>query len=292
MNFLSIIFRSGAILGALGAFAFYYFNSHMLESRESELVKIRKNRDSVVTILEKDKNQSTNLLNGLFRERGKIRLEREESLANSESLNGEASFLIPQKEKLEEVNSKLNAEFLTVSKQIAEEKRKLEDAKTESNPLVQEESQIKVEVEGLKEELKVVQTKRNSLNTDLSALSKRREVAREVYQNEREKILQEIQIPPHIYYGDKREILIDNVAPSGKGFFSVGGLSEGFRENMTFLCLDENEINSPLVRIRSKLVQDNLIFFEFTDPFSVEKSEIIQSNKKLFLIRTGESNTN
>ena len=61
---------------------------------------------------------------------------------------------------------------------------------------------------------------------------------------------------------------------------------------MTFLCLDENEINSPLVRIRSKLVQDNLIFFEFTDPFSVEKSEIIQSNKKLFLIRTGESNTN
>ena len=96
MNFLSIIFRSVAILGALGAFAFYYFNSHMLESRESELVKIRKNRDSVVTILEKDKNQSTNLLNGLFRERGKIRLEREESLANSESLNGEASFLIPQ----------------------------------------------------------------------------------------------------------------------------------------------------------------------------------------------------
>ena len=69
----------------------------MLESRESELVKIRKIRDSVVTTLEKDKNQSTNLLNSLFRERGKIRLEREESLANSESLDGEASFLIPQK---------------------------------------------------------------------------------------------------------------------------------------------------------------------------------------------------
>ena len=69
-------------------------------------------------------------------------------------------------------------------------------------------------------------------------------------------------------------------------------LSEGFRENMTFLCSDEAEINSPFLRIRSKLVQENLIFFEFTDPFSVEKSEIIQSGRKLFLIRTGESNTN
>ena len=264
----------------------------MLESRESELVKIRKIRDSVVTTLEKDKNQSTNLLNSLFRERGKIRLEREESLANSESLDGEASFLIPQKEKLEEINLKLNADFLTVSKQIEEEKRKLEDAKTESSPLVQEESEIKLEVQGLKDDLNEVQTKRNSLKTDLSALSKRREVAREVYENERKNILQEIQIPPHIYYGDKREILIDNVAPSGKGFFSIGGLSEGFRENMTFLCSDEVEINSPFLRIRSKLVQENLIFFEFTDPFSVEKSEIIQSGRKLFLIRTGESNTN
>ena len=44
-------------------------------------------------------------------------------------------------------------------------------------------------------------------------------------------------MPQSIYYGDTIEVSIDNIVPSGAGFFSNVGINEGFREGMSFLAL-------------------------------------------------------
>ena len=82
------------------------------------------------------------------------------------------------------------------------------------------------------------------------------------------------------------------MAPSGRGFFISSGYENGFREDMTFLAIYKDQEKQIFLKVTSTLVQNNLSFFEFSNQLSPIESKIIQSNKKLFLIRTGESNTN
>ena len=292
MNLLFIIFRVSAAVAVITTIAFYYFNSDSLDSKHIELNKVLKNRNLALLTFEKDKNQSVNLLNSLLRERGKIRLEREEALTKSESIKEEVSLLQPKQKNLEEIKSKLTAEYEAVSKQLESEKRKLEKETADSLPLVEKESALKKELQELNKELEVVNNAKKSIDSDFAVLDKKREVAEEIYKSEREKLLKEIQVPQSIYYGDTIEVSIDNIVPSGAGFFSNVGINEGFREGMSFLCSATREIDSPLFEITTRLVQENLTFFEFLEPKKLKKSEIMQLNRKLFLIRSGESNTN
>ena len=57
--------------------------------------------------LEGDQNKSSDLINGMFRERGKLRLEIEETLANAEKLKEEAELILLKENDLTERNTKL-----------------------------------------------------------------------------------------------------------------------------------------------------------------------------------------
>ena len=76
--------------------ALYFFNQEKLvflqSSIERQTVKV-----SASLLLEKDKNESTNFINGLFRQRGKLRSSTEESTTSTEFIRQEVDFIIPQK---------------------------------------------------------------------------------------------------------------------------------------------------------------------------------------------------
>ena len=292
MNLTYIICRSLAWVSLITGIVIYFLNADFLVSRQNEVLQAQKNRDTSFAELERDENKSTNLINGLFRERGKIRLETEEAFAKADSHKEEVGLLLPKKEDLLRVKAKLTEEFKSVSSELEKDNMKLKDNRDLSMPILEEVKGFRNEVKEFEDKLKIEQTKRDSFKADLAALVKKRDVAKNSYNQERENLLQEIQKPPFIYYGDEVEILINNMAPSGRGFFISSGYENGFREDMTFLAIYKDQEKQIFLKVTSTLVQNNLSFFEFSNQLSPIESKIIQSNKKLFLIRTGESNTN
>ena len=52
----------------------------------------------------------------------------------------------------------------------------------------------------------------------------RRDVAQNSYLDEKQRLLNEIERPPHHYYGDELEINVMSVSPSGSGVFIDDGI--------------------------------------------------------------------
>jgi hypothetical protein len=124
----------------------------------------------------------------------------------------------------------------------------------------------------------------------LSALRTRREVAQRSYQEEKERLLSEIERPPHHYYGDELGIDILSVSPSGAGIFTVDGIKSGFRDGFTYLAYEQNEPDQHFY-LKASLVQKELTFLEFDHDYREKAISSIRPDQKLFLIRTGDSNT-
>ena len=70
--------------------------------------------------------------------------------------------------------------------------------------------------------------KKKESSCKLSSALKKRDIAEESYQNRRKTLLEDVQVPPHIYYGDKSK-LASIMCLSGKGIFISKGHEDGFR---------------------------------------------------------------
>lgn len=287
---ISIIFRLLAWGGIASAAVMFFLNQENFVSFDAKIKKVEKSRDEASLALEIDKNKSSDLINGLFRERGKRRLEIEDALSNAEKLKEESELILFKEKDLNERNTKFLNELSKVREDFKEQLKSTEAKRAEGAPLREQTQLLTEELSLLESENQKQKAERDNLEAELSALKTRRDVATRTFEDEKSRLLNEIERPPYHYYGDEVEIDIMSVSPSGAGLFIHDGYKTGFRDDFKYLAY---ELNAPdrLFYLQAKLVQKGLTFLEFIDSFRKEAPDLIRGGQKLFLIRTGDSNT-
>ena len=74
-----------------------------------------------------------------------------------------------------------------------------------------------------KEKFSNLKKETESLEGDLSAQIKERSVAESNFKDKAEELLEELNHPGHLYFGDEIEVEVSSKAPSGKGIFIAEG---------------------------------------------------------------------
>jgi hypothetical protein len=287
---ISIIFRIFAWSSLIASGVLYFINQEDFVSFSSKIKNAENLKKEAKLNLEIDQNKSSDLINGMFRARGKLRLEIEETQANADKLKEEAEIILLKESDLSARNTKLIKELESVRKELAEQTEKTAQKRKQGDPIRLEVEQARTQFKEIEEQNKKVKSIRDQLDSELSALRTRREVAQRSYQEEKERLLSEIERPPHHYYGDELEIDILSVSPSGAGIFTVDGIKSGFRDGFTYLAHEQNEPDQHFY-LKASLVQKELTFLEFDHDYREKAISSIRPDQKLFLIRTGDSNT-
>ena len=290
MNLTSIIFRILAWSSLSAAGVLYFLNQDDFTSFSAKIKGAENVKNAAKLELESDQNKSNDLINGMFRARGKLRLEIEEALANAEKLKEEAEIILLKESDLSAKNAKLLKELEVVRKELAEQEQKTQQRREQGNPLRLEVEQARSDLQEIEEQNKKVKSNRDQLDAEFSALRTRREVAQRSYQEEKDRLLSEIERPPFHYYGDEHEVDVLSVSPSGSGLFIEDGIKSGFRDDFKYLAYEQSEPDQYFY-LKASLVQKNLTFLEFDRNYREKASASIRSDQKLFLIRTGDSNT-
>ena len=290
MNLTSIIFRILAWSSLSAAGILYFLNQDDFISFSAKIKGAENVKNAAKLELESDQNKSTDLINGMFRARGKLRLEIEETLANAEKLKEEAENILLKESDLSAKNAKLLKELEVVRKELAEQEQKTQQRREQGNPLRLEVEQARSDLQEIEEQNKKVKSNHDQLDAEFSALRTRREVAQRSYQEEKDRLLSEIERPPFHYYGDEHEVDVLSVSPSGSGLFIGDGIKSGFRDDFKYLAYEQSEPDQYFY-LKASLVQKNLTFLEFDRNYREKASASIRSDQKLFLIRTGDSNT-
>ncbi len=290
MNLTSIIFRILAWSSLSAAGVLYFLNQDDFTSFSAKIKGAENVKNAAKLELESDQNKSTDLINGMFRARGKLRLEIEEALANAEKLKEEAEIILLKESDLSAKNAKLLKELEVVRKELAEQEQKTQQRREQGNPLRLEVEQARSDLQEIEEQNKKVKSNHDQLDAEFSALRTRREVAQRSYQEEKDRLLSEIERPPFHYYGDEHEVDVLSVSPSGSGLFIEDGIKSGFRDDFKYLAYEQSEPDQYFY-LKASLVQKNLTFLEFDRNYREKASASIRSDQKLFLIRTGDSNT-
>ena len=287
---ISIIFRIFAWSSLIASGVLYFINQEDFVSFNSKIKNAENLKKEAKLNLEIDQNKSSDLINGMFRARGKLRLEIEETQANADKLKEEAEIILLKESDLSARNTKLIKELESVRKELAEQTEKTAQKRKQGEPIRLEVEQARTQFKEIEEQNKKVKSIRDQLDSELSALRTRREVAQRSYQEEKERLLSEIERPPHHYYGDELGIDILSVSPSGAGIFTVDGIKSGFRDGFTYLAYEQNEPDQHFY-LKASLVQKELTFLEFDHNYREKAISSIRPDQKLFLIRTGDSNT-
>ena len=266
-------------------------NADKFASLDSEITDAQNGFNEKKIKLEIDKNESSNLINGLYRERGVLRQKNELTQENTLKMQEDFEILKPKKEDLERKISKKEKELAELKKKLKQVQENLVTVRDEVIPFQERSQSLKSELTALKTELSEKKAQASSKQGDLDALTATRRVVSSAYVNRRDALLEEVKKPAHTYYGDELEVVVTSRAPSGKGFFLSEGYLAGLREGMIFLTRKADEGNSDYFFTKATLVQDKLSFIEFGGYFSGNLNPQVHSDEKLFLIRTGDSNT-
>ncbi len=284
MNLTSIIFRILAWSSLSAAGVLYFLNQDDFTSFSAKIKVAENVKNAAKLELESDQNKSTDLINGMFRARGKLRLEIEEALANAEKLKEEAEIILIKESDLSAKNAKLLKELEVIRKELAEQEQKTQQRREQGNPLRLEVEQARSDLQEIEEQNKKVKSNRDQLDAEFSALRTRREVAQRSYQEEKDRLLSEIERPPFHYYGDEHEVDVLSVSPSGSGLFIEDGIKSGFRDDFKYLAYEQSEPDQ-YIYLKASLVQKNLTFLEFDRNYREKASASIRSDQKLFLIQ-------
>ena len=285
------IFRISAVVGLFGVGTYYFLNLESFISLEESLSKAIKNEQNSSLQLEIDKNKSESLITDLYRERSKMRQNIEDLENNIEKLGKDIESIEPLMEKIKGETKIIDDELLLISAELKKSELPLESILNENETVFQRHTDLLELHRKSIEKLELLRKQADSLVGDLTALSRERQVAQSNFSSKREEILLELKHPGHLYYGDEIEVLISSKAPSGKGVFIDQGRENGFRENMLFTVKKSPSPEEIPFVLRSTIVEDEFSFLELIELGSSSKSMNVEDGEKLFLIRTGDSNT-
>ena len=285
------IFRISAVVGLVGVGIYYFLNLESFISLKESLSKAIKNEQNSSLQLEIDKNKSDALITDLYRERSKMRQNIEDLENNIEKLGKDIELIEPLMEKQKEETKIIDDELSLISAELKKSELPLESILKENETVFQRHTDLLELRRKSIEKLESLRKQADSLVGDLTALSRERQVAQSNFSSKREEILLELKHPGHLYYGDETEVSVSSKAPSGKGVFIDQGWENGFRENMLFTVKKNPSPEEIPFVLRSTIVEDEFSFLELIELGSSSKSLNVEDGEKLFLIRTGDSNT-
>ena len=285
------IFRILAGLGLVCLGVLYVLNLENFDPMRKELEEATKAEHNASLTLELDKNKSENLITALYRERSNMRQQVEDLTTAIEKMEDDIELQSPLTEKVKKEKAVVEKEWQDLLSKVKDAESPLTSMEEENKPLFEELLNYQEEQKKLEIKLAVLEKEANALGGDLNALSKEREVAQENYISKREEILMEIKHPGYLYYGDKTEVSISSKAPSGKGVFIDQGRGSGIREGMLFLVKKSQVLSEIPLYLKSTIVEDKFSFLELLTIWKSQNELTVNDGEKLFLIRTGDSNT-
>jgi uncharacterized coiled-coil DUF342 family protein len=267
---------------------FFFLNQDKLISVKSKIDEELDKKALASRELESDQNESSKLLNGLFRQRGDLRMKARDLVSSTETLVQEIDFLTTKTPELEEKLAAFEVDLGKLKKELIEQQKKIDTRNAEFGPTLQKVESLNAELEKLQGSLAEKTKEKNSLSTEIAALETKRRVAEESFVERKKNLLSDIQKPPFIYYGDEVEVTIENISPSGNGIFISSGKEAGFRESMVFLASLGSGSNRKIFFMNTSLVQDNLTFLELMDPDKNVENNLFDDFEKVLLSRSGK----
>jgi len=263
-------------------------------SSSSIVVKIQAAEQELTDLqlqLEADKNSSVKEESDLSRSAQEYSAKIEEATAESETLNNEINGLASQTDELDSEISERSKELESLEEALTKARLPLEEIERQGKPLIEKESADKATIESLEAELLAQKQKADSISAELALLQVKRRNAEENFNSSKERLSVDVKKPYHLHFADKKEVLVRNKVPSGKGIFIDAGYEAGFRDGMEFLGERTNDQTALPFRCQIGLVQDRYSYLEFVYPEDTDHSPpSLEQDEKILLTRSGELN--
>ena len=275
-------------VSALGLFVFILVGPKPSNSLTQELELTQSKYGELTLQLELDKNESDLALSTLYRARVEYRDKEEETLSKINSLKSEVDGFGPRLSSIEKEIEAKSDELSKLEQKLSSAREPITEISLQIKPIEQEKKLLEEEKTKLMQTLSLVTGEASQIESSFENLEIKRNVATGNFIKERNRLMDGIKKPHHIYYAENKEVVVANRAPSGKGIFINNGYEDGLRENMEFITRNENATSNLSFRLKVTLVQKTFSFLEFLDKLQVEDASFASVGQKLSLIRSGE----
>ena len=221
-------------------------------------------------------------------ERSKSKREYEELEEKITGIKEEKGFLVPKLQQVEGKFKQVEKEAGDVEKAIDLLKEEVEKEKIKQEPYSARISDLENQLEQSRAEFSSVKQELEIMEDNFSKVSNVRQIAHKSFLSSKELLLAEIVKPNHLFYDDKKEITVENIAPSNTGFFIKKGRESGFRANQLFIASEREDFDDQIFRLRCKFAEDKLSYFEFDEKIDSLSDLQLMEGLNLSLIRTGD----
>ena len=275
-------------VSALGLFVFILVGPKPSNSLTQELELTQSKYGELTLQLELDKNESDLALSTLYRARVEYRDKEEETLSKINSLKSEVDGFGPKLSSIEKEIEAKSDELSKLEQKLSSAREPITEISLQIKPIEQEKKLLEEEKTKLMQTLSLVTGEASQIESSFENLEIKRNVATGNFIKERNRLMDGIKKPHHIYYAENKEVVVANRAPSGKGIFINNGYEDGLRENMEFITRNENATSNLSFRLKVTLVQKTFSFLEFMDELQIKDSSFASVGQNLSLIRSGE----
>ena len=204
------------------------------------------------------------------------------------SLKSEVDGFGPRLSSIEKEIEAKSDELSKLEQKLSSAREPITEISLQIKPIEQEKKLLEEEKTKLMQTLSLVTGEASQIESSFENLEIKRNVATGNFIKERNRLMDGIKKPHHIYYAENKEVVVANRAPSGKGIFINNGYEDGLRENMEFITRNENATSNLSFRLKVTLVQKTFSFLEFMDELQIKDSSFASVGQNLSLIRSGE----
>ena len=281
------IFRFVTLLSLVGLIAFLLLGQFDTSSVKSDVEQTKVRLNQLSLQLEIDKNESEAALSGLYRARGDFRDKEDGFLGQIKDLKSQIDGFVPRQTEIEKEKDDKAGELKQLETKLLSALAPLEKIESEKKPLEEKRKRLEDEKSKILQTLLSHKKEADEKALELSNLEAKRNIAKESFDEDLNRLMEGIKKPFHLYYAEPKEVTIASRAPSGKGIFINFGYLEGLRTGMEFLTKNEGATSNLSFRLQAALVQKNFSYLEFLDATQVTDPSYATEGQKLTLIRSG-----
>ena len=283
------IFRSLAWLSTIGLGVFFILNP---SSSNAVLVEIQRVEDELVNLqsqMESDKNKTENEELELSKQSTAFRERTDLAKAEEIEIDEELEGISAKSEELDKQVAEKKEELESLNQELAKAGIPLGEIELQGKPLFDREISLKESIKKLESDLAVQKEKADAIASELAVLEMKRKKSEDNFNSEKERLTEDVKKPYHLHFADKKEVVVRNKVPSGKGVFIDAGYRDGFRNGMEFLGEKLNDRSALPFRAELGLVQDSYSYLKF---ISVEGSgfstDSLREDERILLTRSGK----
>ena len=253
-----------------------------IQNAENELAKLQ-------TQMEADKNETQNKELELSQLNRTLREQLDEAKSEEEEITEELSGIKAKSEELDRQIAGKKAELVPLEQELAESRLPLEEIERQGKPLLEKESSLLKSIKELESKLALQKEQADAVSSELAILEKNRRTAQENFLSEKQRLMVDVKKPFHLHFAEKKEVVVRNKVPSGKGIFVNAGFRDGFRSGMEFLCEKLSDKNAIPFRGELGLVQDNYSYLKFVSSEETGFSpDSLDEDERILLTRSGK----